>query len=52
VGFGAGKRLVDRFEFVESFGYSDDGFARVSRSGHECDASRHSRFEARRAGAS
>ena len=45
VGFGACKCLVDRFEFAESFGHSDGGFTRVCRSGHKCDACRHSRFE-------
>jgi hypothetical protein len=44
--FGTCKCLVYRFEFAESFGYSGGDFARVRRSGHKCDASRHSRFEA------
>src|SRR4029450_8545854 len=46
VGFGTGKCLVDRFDFAESFGYSDGDFILVSRSGHKCDACRHSRFDA------
>ncbi|KAG0505862.1 MAG: hypothetical protein Udaeo_07690 [Candidatus Udaeobacter sp.] len=46
VGFGTCKCLVDRFAFAESFGYSDCDFVIVSRSGHKCDACRHSRFDA------
>src|SRR5262249_32986708 len=46
VGFGGCKCLVYRFEFAESFGYTGGDFARVRRSGHKCDASRHSCIEA------
>ena len=43
---GTSKCLVDRFDFAESFGYSDGDSILVSRSGHKCDACRHSRFNA------
>src|SRR5215470_3897063 len=46
VGFSVCESLVYCFEFAESFGYAGGNFARVRRSGHKGDASRHSCFEA------